>query len=100
MLRCFCFFCNNNKVIKGFDVWIYLYMKGFLRNYKVWYFHGEIGYEYGSTSEFQFVSEFQFDIRLEEFRTDIDYGVGTEQMVYDYYRGEESNFESRIQEIF
>ncbi|WZY69126.1 hypothetical protein YC2023_001366 [Brassica napus] len=53
---------------------------GFSRNYKVWYLHGETGYEYGSTSEPQPVSELQPDIRLEEPRTDIDYGVGTEQM--------------------
>ncbi|KAF3535913.1 hypothetical protein F2Q69_00023516 [Brassica cretica] len=53
---------------------------GFSRNYKVWYLHGETGYEYGSTSEPQPVSEPQPDIRLEESRTDIDYGVGTEQM--------------------
>ncbi|KAF3576450.1 hypothetical protein DY000_02030622 [Brassica cretica] len=53
---------------------------GFSRNYKVWYLHGETGYEYGSTSEPQPVSELQPDIRLEESRTDIDYGVGTEQM--------------------
>ncbi|KAL0734574.1 hypothetical protein Bca4012_010784 [Brassica carinata] len=50
-------------------------MKGFSRNYKVWYLHGETGYEYGSTSEPQPVSEPQPDIRLEEPRTDIDYGV-------------------------
>nr|VDD21851.1 unnamed protein product [Brassica oleracea] len=50
-------------------------MKGFSRNYKVWYLHGETGYEYGSTSEPQPVSEPQPDIRLEESRTDIDYGV-------------------------
>lgn len=62
-------------------------MKGFSRNYKVWYLHGETGYEYGSTSEPQPVSEPQPDIRLEESRTDIDYGVGTEQMVHDHYRG-------------
>ncbi|KAF3551554.1 hypothetical protein DY000_02007953 [Brassica cretica] len=49
---------------------------GFSRNYKVWYLHGETGYEYGSTSEPQPVSELQPDIRLEESRTDIDYGVG------------------------
>ncbi|KAF3579502.1 hypothetical protein DY000_02032613 [Brassica cretica] len=48
---------------------------GFSRNYKVWYLHGETGYEYGSTSEPQPVSEPQPDIRLEESRTDIDYGV-------------------------
>ncbi|WZZ31896.1 hypothetical protein YC2023_015297 [Brassica napus] len=52
----------------------------FSRNYKVWYLHGETGYEYGSTSEPQSVSELQPDIRLEESRTDIDYGVGTEKM--------------------
>ncbi|XP_056864276.1 uncharacterized protein LOC130511354 [Raphanus sativus] len=68
---------------------------GFSRNYKVWYLHGETGYEYGSTSEPQPISEFQSDIRLEESRTDIDYGVGTEQMVHDHYRGEEPNPESR-----
>ncbi|WZZ71695.1 hypothetical protein YC2023_083065 [Brassica napus] len=51
MLRCLCSTCNNNKVIKEFDVWTHLYMKGFSRNYKVWYLHGETGYEYGSTSE-------------------------------------------------
>ncbi|WZZ80220.1 hypothetical protein YC2023_100792 [Brassica napus] len=50
-------------------------MKGFSRNYKVWYLHGETGYEYGSTSEPQPVSEPQPDIRLEESRMDIDYGV-------------------------
>ncbi|WZZ25165.1 hypothetical protein YC2023_008566 [Brassica napus] len=87
MLRCPCSSCNNNKVIKKFDVWTHLYMKGFSRNYKVWYLHGETGYEYGSTSEPQPVSESQPDIRLEESRTDIDYGVGTEQMVHDHYRG-------------
>ncbi|WZZ39401.1 hypothetical protein YC2023_035660 [Brassica napus] len=81
MLRCPCSSCNNNKVIKEFDVWTHLYMKGFSRNYKVWYLHGETGYEYGSTSEPQPVSEPQPDIRLEESRTDIDYGVGTRQMV-------------------
>ena len=70
-------------------------MKGFSRNYKVWYLHGETGYEYGSSSEPQPVSEPQPDIRLEESRTDIDYGVGTEQMVHDHYRGEEPNPESR-----
>ncbi|KAF3601189.1 hypothetical protein F2Q69_00037737 [Brassica cretica] len=37
---------------------------GFSRNYKVWYLHGETGYEYGSTSEPQPVSEPQPDIRL------------------------------------
>ncbi|XP_033146851.1 uncharacterized protein LOC117133895 [Brassica rapa] len=95
MLRCPCSTCNNNKVIKEFDVWTHLYMKGFSRNYKVWYLHGETGYEYGSTSEPQPVSELQPDIRLEEPRTDIDYGVGTEQMVHDHYRGEEPNPESR-----
>ena len=95
MLRCPCSSCNNNKVIKEFDVWTHLYMKGFSRNYKVWYLHGETGYEYGSTSEPQPVSEPQPDIRLEESRTDIDYGVGTEQMVHDHYRGEEPNPESR-----
>ncbi|WZZ33420.1 hypothetical protein YC2023_016821 [Brassica napus] len=49
-------------------------MRGFTQSYKVWYLHGEIGYEYGSTSEPQPV------VRLEEPRTEVDYGVGTEQM--------------------
>ncbi|KAF2575712.1 hypothetical protein F2Q70_00001275 [Brassica cretica] len=60
---------------------------GFSRNYKVWYLHGETGYEYGSTSEPQPVSELQPDIRLEESRTDIDYGVGTEQMAVPKRKG-------------
>ncbi|KAF2560865.1 hypothetical protein F2Q70_00014857 [Brassica cretica] len=38
----------------------------------VWYLNGETGYEYGSTSEPQPVSEPQPDIRLKEPRTDID----------------------------
>nr|VDD31958.1 unnamed protein product [Brassica oleracea] len=42
MLRCPCSSCNNNKVIKEFDVWTHLYMKGFSRNYKVWYLHGKL----------------------------------------------------------
>ena len=46
-------------------------------------------FEYGSTSEPQPVD------RLEEPRTDVDYGVGTEQAVNDHYRGEEPNAESR-----
>ncbi|KAF2543894.1 hypothetical protein F2Q68_00029183 [Brassica cretica] len=40
---------------------------GFSRNYKVWYLHGETGYEYGSTSEPQPVSEPQPDIRSSRF---------------------------------
>ncbi|CAG7863762.1 unnamed protein product, partial [Brassica rapa] len=45
-------------------------MKGFMPNYKVWYLHGETtGYEYGSSSEPQTVD------RLEESRTEVDYGV-------------------------
>ena len=88
MLRCPCSTCNNNRIIREFDVWTHLYMRGFSRNYKVWYLHGETGYEYGSTSEPLPVSEPQHDIRLEEPRTDIDYDVGTVQMVHDHYRGE------------
>ena len=57
MLRCPCSTCNNNRIIKEFDVWTHLYMRRFSRNYKVWYLHGETGYEYGSTSEPQPVSE-------------------------------------------
>ncbi|KAF3488260.1 hypothetical protein F2Q69_00054262 [Brassica cretica] len=40
---------------------------GFSRNYKVWYLHGETGYEYGSTSEPQPVSEPQPDISSSEY---------------------------------
>ncbi|XP_033148227.1 uncharacterized protein LOC103868691 isoform X1 [Brassica rapa] len=65
-------------------------MKGFMPNYKVWYLHGETtGYEYGSSSEPQNVD------RLEEPRTEVEYGVGTKQMVNDHYRGEEPNVEAR-----
>ncbi|WZY88076.1 hypothetical protein YC2023_044811 [Brassica napus] len=63
---------------------------GFMSNYKFWYLHGETtGYEYGSSSETQTVD------RLEEPRTEVDHGVGTEQMVNDHYRGEEPNVEAR-----
>ena len=56
--------------------WTHLYLKGFTPNYKVWYLHGETtGYEYGSTNEPHTVD------RLEEPRKNVDYGVGTEQMV-------------------
>ena len=65
-------------------------MKGFTPNYKFWHLHGKTtGYEYGSTSEPQIVD------RLEEPRTDVDYGVGTEEMVNDNYREEEPNAEAR-----
>ncbi|XP_013587282.1 PREDICTED: uncharacterized protein LOC106295833 [Brassica oleracea var. oleracea] len=50
MLRCLCSICNNNRIIREFVVWTHLYMRGFSRNYKVWYLHGETGYEYGSSS--------------------------------------------------
>ena len=53
-------------------------MRGFIRNYKVWYLHGENGYEYGTTSEPQPVDW------LEEPRTDVDYCVGTKYMVIDH----------------
>ncbi|CAG7863763.1 unnamed protein product [Brassica rapa] len=63
---------------------------GFMPNYKVWYLHGETtSYEYGSSSEPQTVD------RLEESRTEVDYGVGTKQMVNDHYRGDEPNVEVR-----
>ncbi|KAL0667474.1 hypothetical protein Bca4012_030178 [Brassica carinata] len=42
---------------------------------QIWYHHGETDYEHGSTSEPQLA------VRLEEpIRTDVDYGVGTEEM--------------------
>ncbi|KAF3554989.1 hypothetical protein F2Q69_00012357 [Brassica cretica] len=66
---------NTNEVIKEWDVWTHLYLSGFTRSYKIWYHHGETDYEHGSTSEPQPA------VRLEEpIRTDVDYGVGTEQM--------------------
>ncbi|KAF3489789.1 hypothetical protein F2Q69_00056150 [Brassica cretica] len=75
MLRCPCSNCKNRKVIKEWDVWTHLYLSGFTRSYKIWYHHGETDYEHGSTSEPQPA------VRLEEpIRTDVDYGVGTEQM--------------------
>ncbi|KAL0695462.1 hypothetical protein Bca4012_062642 [Brassica carinata] len=75
-LRCPCSNCKNRKVIKEWDVWTHLYLSGFTRSYKIWYHHGETNYELGSTSEPQPA------VRLEEpIRTDVDYGVGTEQMV-------------------
>ena len=93
MLRCPCFYCKNNRSLREWDVWTHLYMKGFMTNYKVWYLHGETtGYEYGSSSS---SSEPQTVDRLEEPRTEVDYSVGTEQMVNDHYRGEEPNVEAR-----
>ncbi|XP_056858427.1 uncharacterized protein LOC130507800, partial [Raphanus sativus] len=84
MLRCPCSTCKNRKVIKQLDVWTHLYTRGFTRSYKIWYHHGETDYEYGSTSEPQPA------VRLEEpIRMDVDYGVGTEQMVNDHFRGED-----------
>ena len=84
MLRCPCSNCKNRKVIKEWDVWTHLYLSGFTRSYKIWYHHGETDYEHGSTSEPQPA------VRLEEpIRTDVDYGVGTEQMVNDHFRGED-----------
>ncbi|KAG5416000.1 hypothetical protein IGI04_003567 [Brassica rapa subsp. trilocularis] len=47
MLRCLCSSCNNNQILKEWDVWTHLYMRGFTQNYKVWYLYGENGYEYG-----------------------------------------------------
>ncbi|RID67560.1 hypothetical protein BRARA_D02635, partial [Brassica rapa] len=91
MLRCPCSNCKNKKVIKEWDVWTHLYLSGFTRSYKIWYHHGETDYELGSTSEPQ------PPVRLEDpIRTDVDYGVGTEQMVNDHFRGEDlPNAEAR-----
>uniref|UniRef100_A0A0D3C4P5 Transposase-associated domain-containing protein n=1 Tax=Brassica oleracea var. oleracea TaxID=109376 RepID=A0A0D3C4P5_BRAOL len=76
MLRCPCSNCKNRKIIKEWDVWTHLYLNGFTRSYKIWYHHGETDYEYGITSEPQPA------VRLEEpIRMNVDYGVGTEQMV-------------------
>ena len=84
MLRCPCSNCKNRKIIKEWDVWTHLYLNGFTRSYKIWFHHGETDYEYGNTSEPQPA------VRLEEpIRMDVDYGVGTEQMVNDHFRGED-----------
>ncbi|WZY77144.1 hypothetical protein YC2023_023528 [Brassica napus] len=93
MLRCPCSNCKNKKVIKEWDVWTHLYLSGFTRSYKIWYHHGETDYELGSTSEPQPA------VRLEDpIRTDVDYGVGTEQMVSDgLARGE--TFDDWIREM-
>ncbi|KAF2601224.1 hypothetical protein F2Q70_00026350 [Brassica cretica] len=65
MLRCLCSSCNNNRILKEWDVRTHLYMRGFTQNYKVWCLHGENGYEYGSTSEPQHVeSIFVCSIRM------------------------------------
>ncbi|RID62779.1 hypothetical protein BRARA_E01827 [Brassica rapa] len=91
MLRCPCSNCKNKKVIKEWDIWTHLYLSGFTRSYKIWYHHGETDYEHGSTSKPQPV------VRLEEpIKTDVDYGVCTEQMVNDPFRGEDlPNAEAR-----
>ncbi|XP_013624852.1 PREDICTED: uncharacterized protein LOC106331040 [Brassica oleracea var. oleracea] len=60
------------------EVWSHLYLKGFTRGYKIWYLHGE-RFEYGSSSEPQTAD------RLDEPTTDVDFGIGTVQMVYDAY---------------
>lgn len=90
-LRCPCSNCKNRKVIKEWDVWTHLLLSGFTRSYKIWYHHGETDYELGSTSEPQPA------VRLEEpIRADVDYGVGTEQMINDHFRGEDlPNAEAR-----
>ncbi|KAF3580935.1 hypothetical protein DY000_02031907 [Brassica cretica] len=65
MLKCPCSSCNNNRILKEWDVRTHLYMRGFTQNYKVWCLHGENGYEYGSTSEPQHVeSIFVCSIRM------------------------------------
>uniref|UniRef100_A0A0D3BWA4 Transposase-associated domain-containing protein n=1 Tax=Brassica oleracea var. oleracea TaxID=109376 RepID=A0A0D3BWA4_BRAOL len=65
MLRCLCSSCNNNRILREWDVQTHLYMRGFTQNYKVWCLHVENGYEYGSTSEPQHVeSIFVCSIRM------------------------------------
>ena len=65
MLRCLCSSCNNNRILREWDVRTHLYMRGFTQNYKVWCLHVENGYEYGSTSEPQHVeSIFVCSIRM------------------------------------
>nr|VDD25008.1 unnamed protein product [Brassica oleracea] len=59
-------------------------MKGFSRNYKVWYLHGETGYEYGSISKPQPVSEPQPDIRFTKSKNGISRSIN--QMMYSMLR--------------
>ncbi|XP_013624132.1 PREDICTED: uncharacterized protein LOC106330138 [Brassica oleracea var. oleracea] len=77
-LLCPCSTCKNNIRVKKMEVWSHLYLKGFTRGYKIWYLHGE-RFEYGSSSEPQTAD------RLDEPTTDVDFGIGTVQMVYDAY---------------
>jgi len=77
-LLCPCSTCKNNIRVKKMEVWSHLYLKGFTRCYKIWYLHGE-RFEYGSSSDPQTAD------RLDEPTTDVDFGIGTVQMVYDAY---------------
>ena len=77
-LLCPCSTCKNNIRVKKMEVWSHLYLKGFTRGYKIWYLHGE-RFEYGSSSEPQTAD------RLDEPTTDVDFGLGIVQMVYDAY---------------
>ena len=85
-LICPCSICKNNRKIKKMDIWRHLYLKGFMSGYKRWYLHGEQILDYASTSEPQTVD------RVDEPSTDVDFGVGTMQMVNDAYR---ENFPSQ-----
>lgn len=93
-LKCPCSTCHNIRTIKIAEVWNHLYFNGFMPGYKIWYIHGERP-DYASTSE-PYIAD-----RLDERRTDVDYGIGSVQMVNDAYRehvqlvGEESD---RIEE--
>ncbi|WZY87210.1 hypothetical protein YC2023_033594 [Brassica napus] len=85
-LICPCSICKNNRKIKKMDIWSHLYLKGFMPGYKRWYLHGEQILDYASTSEPQTAD------RVDEPSTDVDFGVGTMQMVNDAYR---ENFPSQ-----
>ncbi|XP_023644517.1 uncharacterized protein LOC111832431 [Capsella rubella] len=78
-LKCPCSLCQNSHNIRIDLVWGHLYANGFMPGYKIWFLHGERS-EYGSSSE-----PYIFD-SVEEPRTEVDYGVGTVQMVNDVYR--------------
>ncbi|XP_010518611.1 PREDICTED: uncharacterized protein LOC104793884 [Camelina sativa] len=78
-LKCPCSICRNSHNIRIDLVWGHLSSNGFMPGYKIWFLHGERP-EYISSSEPYIVDS------VEEPRTEVDYGVGTVEMVNDAYR--------------
>uniref|UniRef100_A0A0D3ADJ2 Uncharacterized protein n=1 Tax=Brassica oleracea var. oleracea TaxID=109376 RepID=A0A0D3ADJ2_BRAOL len=74
---------NTNLLTKEYVQWIGEFMRLVQQQLdakSVWYLHGETGYEYGSSSEPQPVSELQPDIRFTKSRNDINRSIN--QMMY------------------